>query len=96
MVSGAVLGGLVTTEALLPHALDRWILPESQTGTYTLLVGGIALLATLIANPEGIAGTKYAKQQRRTRGARRAEAPPSGDGPPDRADRPRTAAMGER
>jgi branched-subunit amino acid ABC-type transport system permease component len=96
MVSGAVLGGLVTTEALLPHALDRWILPESQTGTYTLLVGGIALLATLIANPEGIAGTKHAKQQRRARGAGRAEAPPGGDGRSDRAGGRRTAAVGER
>jgi branched-chain amino acid transport system permease protein len=75
MVSGAVFAGLITTEALFPHAFERWLLPESQTGTYTLLIGGLALLVTLIMNPEGIAGTKYMKRRQKEKRAAAARRP---------------------
>lgn len=62
-VSGAVIGGLMTTEAIFPHILDKWVLPQGQAGTYTLLIGGVSLILTLILNPEGIAGARYRKRE---------------------------------
>ena len=59
MVSGALVAGIGATEGLLPHAFDRFF---GLSGTYALLVGGVALIVTLIANPEGIAGTAYKKK----------------------------------
>lgn len=53
MVSGAIFAGLISTEALFPHALDRWF---GINGNWALLVGGLALIFTLLHNPEGIAG----------------------------------------
>ncbi|MEA2177468.1 MAG: branched-chain amino acid transport system permease protein livM [Solirubrobacteraceae bacterium] len=66
-VSGAILGALITTEALMPHIFSKWIIPEGKTGTYTLLLGGVALIVTLIQNPEGIAGANYKKTQEKKR-----------------------------
>jgi branched-chain amino acid transport system permease protein len=61
--SGAVLAGLLTTEALLPHALDSWF---GISGTWALLLGGFALVFTLRANPDGLAGvSRAAPRQRR-------------------------------
>ena len=62
MVSGAVLAGVGATEGLFPHAFDRWF---GLSGTWALLVGGVALIVTLLVNPEGIAGTGYKKKQQK-------------------------------
>jgi branched-chain amino acid transport system permease protein len=60
MVSGAVIGGLVATEGLVPHFFQELL---GISGNWTLLVGGLILIVTLIQNPEGIAGTTYRKRQ---------------------------------
>lgn len=52
-VSGAVVAGLFSTEALFPHALEEWL---GLSGAWALLFGGIALVLTLIGNPDGVAG----------------------------------------
>ena len=62
MVSGAILAGLLATEGLFPHAFDKWL---GISGTWTILVGGVALIATLIFNPEGIAGSGYRKKMQK-------------------------------
>ena len=71
MVSGAVIAGIGATEGLFPHAFDQWF---GLNGTWALLVGGFALIITLLVNPEGIAGTGYKKQQQKKR--RLASGPP--------------------
>jgi branched-chain amino acid transport system permease protein len=84
MVSGAVIAGLMSTEALLPHALDKWF---GIKGTWALLFGGVSLIVTLIANPDGIAGAAH-RRKRAKRAARAAATtgPPTADassaGPP--------------
>jgi branched-subunit amino acid ABC-type transport system permease component len=60
MVSGAIVAGVGATEGLLPHAFDEWF---GLSGSWALLVGGFALIVTLLVNPEGIAGTAYRKKQ---------------------------------
>ena len=67
MVSGAVVGGLVATEGLIPYTIEEAF---NISGNWTLLVGGVILIVTLIQNPEGIAGTTYRKRT----AARRAKA----------------------
>ncbi len=62
MVSGAILAGVGAAEGLFPHAFDKWF---GLSGTWALLVGGFALIITLIVNPEGIAGTGWKKQQQK-------------------------------
>ena len=64
MVSGAVLAGVGATEGLFPDAFDRWF---GLSGNWALLVGGFALIVTLLVNPEGIAGTGYKKKQQKKR-----------------------------
>jgi ABC-type branched-subunit amino acid transport system ATPase component len=64
MVSGAVIAGIGATEALLPHAFDKWF---GLSGTWALLIGGFALIITLLVNPEGIAGTAYLKKQQKAK-----------------------------
>ena len=64
MVSGAVIAGLGATEGVLPHAFDSWF---GLSGNWALLIGGFALIVTLILNPEGIAGTSYKKKQQKLR-----------------------------
>ena len=59
MVSGAVIGGLVATEGLVPHFFQTIL---GISGNWTLLVGGLILIVTLIQNPEGVAGTTYRKR----------------------------------
>jgi branched-chain amino acid transport system permease protein len=66
MVSGAVLGGLVATEGLIPHFFEDLL---GISGNWTLLVGGVILIATLLHNPEGIAGTAYRRKQAKQRAA---------------------------
>lgn len=70
MVSGAVIAGLMSTEALIPHALDKWF---GIKGTWALLFGGVSLIVTLIANPDGIAGAGHRRRKAR-RAARTATA----------------------
>ena len=62
MVSGAVIAGIGATEGLFPHAFDQWF---GLSGTWALLVGGFALIITLLVNPEGIAGTGWKKKQQK-------------------------------
>jgi branched-chain amino acid transport system permease protein len=64
MVSGAVLAGVGATEGLFPHAFDEWF---GLSGNWALLVGGFALIVTLLVNPEGIAGTGYKKKRQKKR-----------------------------
>ena len=64
MVSGAVIGGLVATEGLVPHFFQTIL---GISGNWTLLVGGLILIVTLIQNPEGVAGTTYRKRQAKKR-----------------------------
>ncbi|HEY7208513.1 MAG TPA: ABC transporter permease [Gaiellaceae bacterium] len=64
MVSGAVIAGIGATEGLLPHAFDKWF---GLSGNWALLIGGFALVVTLLLNPEGIAGTGYKKKQQKLR-----------------------------
>ena len=71
MVSGAVVGGLVATEGLIPYTIEEAL---NISGNWTLLVGGVILIVTLIQNPEGIAGTTYRKRM----AARRAKAAAAG------------------
>jgi branched-chain amino acid transport system permease protein len=68
MVSGAVFAGLISTEALFPHALDKWF---GTSGNWGLLVGGIALIFTLRVHPEGVAGAGLKRRQRRAAGPAR-------------------------
>jgi len=88
MVAGAVVGGLVATEGLVPYTVEELLHID---GNWTLLVGGLILIVTLIQNPEGIAGTTYLKnqakraraaaEQREAERARRAEFEDMGDPP---------------
>ena len=71
MVSGAVVGGLVATEGLVPYFFEELL---GIDGNWTLLVGGLILIVTLIQNPEGIAGTTYRKRHAAKRAKRAAAA----------------------
>jgi branched-subunit amino acid ABC-type transport system permease component len=62
MVSGAVFAGLISVEALMPYALEKWF---GISGNWALLFAGLALIVTLIQNPDGVAGATYRKHQLR-------------------------------
>jgi len=64
MVSGAIIAGLISVEALVPYALEKWL---DISGNWALLFGGVALIVTLFQNPEGVAGATYRKRQVRRR-----------------------------
>jgi branched-subunit amino acid ABC-type transport system permease component len=64
MVSGAIFAGLISTEALFPYAFEKWF---GISGTYALLVGGLALIFNLVVYPEGVAGAGYKKKQQKLR-----------------------------
>jgi branched-chain amino acid transport system permease protein len=66
LVSGAVFAGLISTEGLIPHAMDKWL---GINGNWFLLFGGVILIFTLIQHPEGVAGAFY-KRMHRPRGRR--------------------------
>ena len=52
-VTGALFGGLIATDGLGIHAIESWTgLPSD----WELLFGGVALLVTVVASPDGIAG----------------------------------------
>jgi branched-subunit amino acid ABC-type transport system permease component len=64
MISGAIFAGLISTEGLFPYALDKWL---GVSGNWALLFAGLALIVTLIMNPEGVAGAQYKKKQQKKR-----------------------------
>jgi branched-chain amino acid transport system permease protein len=69
LISGAIFAGLISTEALLPHAMDKWL---GISGNWFLLFGGVILIFTLVQHPEGVAGAFY-KRLHRGRAARARE-----------------------
>ncbi len=71
MVSGAIIAGIGATEGLFPHVFDKWF---GLSGNWALLVGGFALIVTLLVNPEGIAGTGYVKKRQKEKKKRLAAA----------------------
>ena len=56
LISGAVFAGLLSAQALIPYALDKWF---GLNGNWFLLAGGFLLIFTLLRNPEGVAGDFY-------------------------------------
>jgi branched-chain amino acid transport system permease protein len=73
MISGAFVAGLISTSGLVSYALDKWF---GLSGNWALLFAGVALIVTLVMNPEGVAGANYKKaQQLRARRARPASTP---------------------
>jgi branched-chain amino acid transport system permease protein len=86
-----VIGGLVATEGLVPHFFQEIL---GISGNWTLLVGGLILIVTLIQNPEGVAGTTHRKRQ----AAKRAAAAAGGQraNGPVRATAGQTAMAGEK
>lgn len=68
MISGALLAGLGTTAGLLPHALQQWL---GLSGNWAVLIGAVGLVVTLIANPDGIAGSAFRKRRGKALAARR-------------------------
>jgi branched-chain amino acid transport system permease protein len=56
LVSGAVFAGLISAQALIPYALDKWF---GLNGNWFLLFGGVVLIFTLLQNPTGVAGDIY-------------------------------------
>src|SRR4029453_6089757 len=68
MVSGAIVAGLISVEALFPYALEKWF---GISGNWALLFAGLALIVPLIQNPDGVAGAPWRKRQAK----RKARAP---------------------
>jgi branched-chain amino acid transport system permease protein len=62
LISGAVFAGLLSAQALIPYALDKWF---GLNGNWFLLVGGLLLIFTLLRNPEGVAGDIYRRTHKR-------------------------------
>jgi ABC-type branched-subunit amino acid transport system ATPase component/branched-subunit amino acid ABC-type transport system permease component len=63
LVSGAVFAGLLSAQALIPYALDKWF---GLNGNWFLLIGGLLLIFTLQQNPEGVAGDLYRRLHKRS------------------------------
>jgi branched-chain amino acid transport system permease protein len=63
LISGAVFAGLLSAQALIPYALDKWF---GLNGNWFLLVGGVLLIFTLQQNPEGVAGDIYRRLHKRS------------------------------
>ncbi len=64
MVSGAIIAGALTVEALVPHVWEKWF---GLSGTWALLLAGVLLIVVLVACPDGISGAAH--RWRRTRRA---------------------------
>jgi branched-chain amino acid transport system permease protein len=62
MISGAVFAGLISAQALLPYALEKWF---GVNGNWALLFGGVILILTLLQNPEGVMGTLYKRTHKK-------------------------------
>ncbi|TVZ05232.1 ATP-binding cassette domain-containing protein [Trebonia kvetii] len=84
LISGAVFAGLISAQAMIPYALDKWF---GLNGNWFLLFGGVILIFTLLGNPTGVAGDFY----RRTHKKARVKAPEV-----DAATRERITARTER
>ena len=63
LISGAVFAGLLSAQALIPYALDKWF---GLNGNWFLLVGGFLLIFTLQQNPAGVAGDIYRRIHKRS------------------------------
>jgi branched-chain amino acid transport system permease protein len=60
-VSGAIVGGMLVSGGLVVHAVTEWFgIPSS----YELLFAGLALIATIMFNPLGVAGAVSAALRR--------------------------------
>jgi branched-chain amino acid transport system permease protein len=57
-VSGAIIGGLLSTEALVPYLGQRTLGLSANT---TLVIAGLLLIVTVVQNPDGIAGATMRK-----------------------------------
>ena len=73
MTSGAVVAGLISVEALIPYAWEKWL---GLSGTWALLFGGVFLIFNLIFYPGGVAGTSYEKRRLKARRAASNQATP--------------------
>ncbi|HLN68087.1 MAG TPA: branched-chain amino acid ABC transporter permease/ATP-binding protein [Streptosporangiaceae bacterium] len=62
LITGALFAGLLSAQALIPYALDKWF---GLNGNWFLLVGGVLLIFTLLRNPEGVAGDFYRRTHKR-------------------------------
>ena len=62
LITGAVFAGLLSAQALIPYALDKWF---GLNGNWFLLAGGVLLIFTLLRNPEGVAGDFYRRTHKR-------------------------------
>ncbi len=98
LISGAVFAGLISTQALFPYALDKWL---GVNGNWFLLFGGAILIITLIQNPEGVAGAFYKRFHKRepvrppdstSRGLASLDVPGAMQARPDRAAATEVAA----
>ncbi|HEX6473035.1 MAG TPA: ATP-binding cassette domain-containing protein [Streptosporangiaceae bacterium] len=87
-ISGAVFAGLISTQALVPYALDKWF---GLNGNWFLLFGGAILLFTLIQNPEGVAGDFYWRLHKRPPIRAPRPDPAAGAPPGPRGERPAVA-----
>jgi branched-chain amino acid transport system permease protein len=78
-VTGAVISGLLVSEGLLPHAVEKWLgIPP----TYELYLAGLLLIFNLTQSPEGIAGVVVPAARKRWRWLRSHTARPVvGDDP---------------
>jgi branched-chain amino acid transport system permease protein len=74
MVSGAIVAGLISVEALFPYALEKWL---DISGNWALLFAGLALIVTLIQNPDGVAGATYRKHLLRAKRRKASRAGPA-------------------
>jgi len=62
LISGAVFAGLISAQAMIPYALDKWF---GLNGNWFLLFGGVLLIFTLLQNPTGVAGDFYRRTHKR-------------------------------
>ena len=83
LISGAVFAGLISTQALFPYALDKWL---GINGNWFLLFGGAILIITLIQNPEGVAGAFYKRFHKRQPVRRESGSRPDADQSASRPD----------
>jgi branched-chain amino acid transport system permease protein len=84
LISGAVFAGLISAQALIPYALDKWF---GLNGNWFLLFGGVILIFTLLQNPTGVAGDIYRRTHKKPR-VSAPDAPASRERVTARAGRP--------
>lgn len=88
-VTGAVIGGMLVTNGLVFTGLREWV---GLGPDYAILVGGLGLVLTVVANPDGIAGqTRIFWQRWRQRSAR----PPQSREPENRSSGVPTPTVSE-